>query len=98
MVAPTHTALPRFPLGKIVGTPSALQELEKAGQEPIEFLRRHVCGDWGEVDAEDWQRNELAVVDGSRILSAYRLNNNTKIWVITESDRSVTTVLLPEDY
>ena len=98
MVAPANTTLPRFPLGRIVATPGALRACDEAGQEPIAFLQRHVVGDWGELDAEDWQRNDLAVVEGSRILSAYTLSNHTKIWIISESDRSVTTVLLPEDY
>ena len=61
-------------------------------------LQRHVAGDWGEVCAEDKQSNDHALVEGTRILSAYRAADGTKFWIITEADRSVTTVLLPEDY
>ena len=68
------------------------------GQTPDEFLDRHVKGDWGELDEEDRQANDDALIDGSRILSSYRLSNGTKIWIITEWDRSATTCLLPEDY
>lgn len=97
MVAP-NTQLPRFPLGQIVATPGALTAFEQAGQEPMEFLRRHITGDWGEVGAEDRQANEQAVLHGARIMSVYSLRNGTKMWVITESDRSVTTFLLPSEY
>lgn len=63
----------------------------------MKFLARHLSGDWGEVDSEDKQANDDAVKCGSRILSAYTLND-TKFWIITEWDRSVTTFLLPEEY
>jgi hypothetical protein len=88
----------RFHLGQTVATPGALEALKVAQQEPIEFLSRHVTGDWGEVPPEDAQQNELSVDQGLRILSAYTLNSNVKIWVITEADRSATTILLPEEY
>jgi hypothetical protein len=86
---------PRFPLGQVVATPGALEALEAAGQTPIEFLRRHQCGDWGVVPEEDKQENEFSVQQGFRILSAYILSTGVKIWLITESDRSATTLLLP---
>lgn len=85
-------------LGRTVATPGALAALEEAGQIPAEFLSRHELGDWGEVGPEDWAENELSVREGFRILSVYRLNTSVKIWIITEADRSATTILLPEEY
>lgn len=90
--------LPRFALGQVVATPGALEALEEAGQLPQEFLHRHVVGDWGELDEHDRQANERAVHGGDRILSAYRTKKGAKLWVITEYDRSVTTLLLPGEY
>jgi len=87
-----------FNLGQVVATPGALQALENSAQKPIEFLNRHVSGDWGELDAEDRKENEFSLKKGFRILSAYILNTGQKIWIITEADRSVTTILLPEEY
>ena len=87
-----------FPLGQTVATPAALEALERNGQNSAELLDRHINGDWGEVGAEDWKANDEALVIGERLLSAYSLDDATKIWVITERDRSVTTILLPEDY
>ena len=87
-----------LPLGQIVSTPGALDALAKAGQNGVEFLERHRHGDWGEVDAGDKALNDAAVTDGDRVLSANRLKDGTKIWIITESDRSVTTLLLPDEY
>ncbi len=89
----------RFPLGRIVATPGALRALEEAGQTPAEFLDRHVEGDWGDaLDAEDTQENEFSVEHGLRILSAYTTRSGEKIWIITEADRSLTTILLPHEY
>ena len=87
---------PSFPLGQIVATPNALAQITQ--EDTMAALERHVNGDWGELCAEDKLANDCAVVEGSRILSAYRAANGTKFWIITEADRSVTTVLLPEDY
>ena len=89
---------PLFPLGQVVATPGALAALQEAGQEPIEFLIRHVTGDWGELDAEDIQENEFSLKNDLRLLSAYRTAKDEKLWVITEWDRSVTTLLLPSEY
>ena len=89
---------PLFGLGKIVGKPGALDALIEAEQEPIELLLRHVNGDWGILDDEDKKENELSVKEGFRILSAYNLETGVKIWVITEWDRSATTILLPSEY
>lgn len=85
-----------LPLGRTVITPNALEQLHP--EDVPTALARHASGDWGEVDASDWAANDLSVQDGSRILSAYRDAHGVKFWVITEADRSVTTVLLPEDY
>ena len=92
------TNAPRFALGKLVSTPGALAAFANAGQTPMEFLSRHVVGDWGQVDKADAAENELSVKEGFRILSAYTLRSGTKIWIITEADRSLTCVLLPEEY
>ena len=88
----------KFPLGQVVVTPGALQALEEAGQSPVDFLRRHVVGDWGELGEEDQAENELSVVRGFRILSSYTLSTGEKLWIITEADRSATTLLLPSEY
>jgi hypothetical protein len=98
MAEHAHAAAPLFVLGRIVATPGALAALEKSGETPATFLRRHVSGDWGELDARDWNENDESVKQGFRILSAYRLADGTKIWVITEADRSSTCLLLPEEY
>lgn len=88
----------RIKLGQIVATPGALAALDEAGQNPNEFLERHQSGDWGEVPSEDWNENELSVKEGFRVLSAYTLSTGKKIWIITEADRSATTLLLPDEY
>lgn len=89
---------PLFPLGRIVATPAALEAIAAAKQTPDEFIRRHHTGDWGDLDEEDVKENELSLKEGFRLLSAYHTNNKVKIWLITEWDRSATTILLPEDY
>ena len=91
---------PLFKLGQCLATPAALRALEEVEEYPWQFLSRHVAGDWGIVDEEDKASNDQAVKDGSRILSAYLLNDGqTKIWVITEAtddqgNRAATTILL----
>lgn len=88
-----------LPLGHIVITEGALDAFVSAQASPAPFLARHQRGDWGEVGEEDTIANDLAVLDGTRILSAYWLApNNVKIWIITEWDRSATTILLPSEY
>ena len=89
---------PLFPLGRVVATPAALKALEGAGDDSFPLLAQHVVGCWGELDDEDWQANDRAVKDGTRILSAYRTSSGVKLWIITEADRSATTLLLPEEY
>ena len=88
----------RFPLGRVGATPGALRALEKAEQLPAEFLDRHVNGDWGDVPEEDKQENEFSVERNLRILSAYTTSAGEKMWIITEADRSYTTILLPSEY
>ena len=89
---------PLFTLGRVVATPGALAAIEQSGQQPGDFLTRHVSGDWGEVDAHDIKENEFSLQHGFRLLSAYRTSAGDKLWVITESDRSSTCILLPEEY
>jgi hypothetical protein len=88
----------RFPLGRTVATPGALEALSTNGQSPFEFFIRHGTGDWGDTGPDDRERNEEALKDGSRIFSVYTLRDETRIYVITEADRSATTILLPEEY
>ena len=88
----------RFPPGRILATPGTLAALEEAGAIPSIFLKRQLTGDWGEIDDHDGRENELSVVQGFRLLSAYTLSNGTRLRVITEADRSATTVLLPSEY
>ena len=84
-----------FPLGQVVMTANAAAQL--AAEDIEKALTRHASGDWGEVCEEDRKENELSLKEGFRLLSVYR-SGETKFWIITEADRSVTTVLLPEDY
>ena len=93
----------RFELGQVVATPGALQAMEAAGVTPVDLLRRHLQGDWGDLNAEDKQSNDEAVRDGSRIFSAYILPTDVKLWVITEAKddagkRNSTCILLPDEY
>jgi hypothetical protein len=84
------------PLGQTVATPAAIGVLTQP--DIVAALRRHSAGDWGEIDDHDRAANNDALRSGERLLSAYRSANGTTFWVITEADRSVTTVLLPDDY
>src|SRR5450830_461123 len=89
---------PMFALGQVVATPGALDALTKIGIEPLELIHRHVTGDWGDLCAEDRHQNLFAIRSGLRIFSSYKISAKTKIWIITEADRSATTLLLPEEY
>ena len=86
----------KFRLGHIVATPNALSQLTQ--EDILRGIQRHQAGDWGEVDEHDRQENELSLKEGFRLLSVYRSARGVKFWLITEADRSATTVLLPEDY
>src|SRR2546426_11867890 len=88
----------RFPLGQTFITPGAEEALQIAGQTAIEFLRRHISCDWGELSEVDVRENELSLREGFRLLSNYRTMKGQQLWVITEADRSATTILLPSEY
>lgn len=95
------TRITKFSPGRIGITPGALEVLERSHTEPSELLRRHLAGDWGEVCPEDKRENELSLEKGFRIVSNYPLSDGFdwfKVWIITEADRSSTTILLPEEY
>lgn len=89
---------PKFSLGQLVATPGALEALKDADVGFWPYIRRHLEGDWGDVSPEDADENELSLEQGFRLLSAYNLPGGCKIWIITEADRSATTILLPEEY
>ena len=94
---------PKFHMGKVVATPGAASALQEAGQSPWAFLSLHLEGNWGTVDADDQAANDQALRDGSRILSAYRLNTGVKVWIITTAEddhghRESTAIILPEEY
>ena len=95
---PDHINLPLFSMGQIVATPGSLEVFEQYEDKSIQqYIHNHQHGDWGELCPEDQQSNDYAVKNGGRILSSYLLGHQ-KVWVITEADRSVTTVLLPSEY
>ena len=85
-----------FRLGRIVATPNALQSI--AQEDILMGIKRHQAGDWGDLETADREANDRALKVGERILSAYNGSTGIRFWIITEADRSVTTVLLPEDY
>jgi hypothetical protein len=87
---------PKFPLGQLVATPGALDALAEGSLWP--YIRRHANGDWDDVCDEDKAENEQSLKHGFRLLSAYTLPSGDRIWIITEADRSSTTILLPEEY
>ena len=91
--------IPLFPAGQIVATPGALALLEQANKTPLEFVSRHLRGDWGDdLCQDDKTENELSLKQGFRLLSSYKVTETEKLWIITEADRSVTTLLLPREY
>ena len=87
---------PRFPMGDVMVTELARSQLSQADIDAA--LKRHAQGDWGELEAEDCEVNELALIEGTRLLSAYRSQNGIRFWVLTEASRETTTVLLPSEY
>lgn len=94
----------RFRLGRLMSTPGAVAALQRAGQDPLTFINRHRSGDWGDVCPADARANDEAVShegdldQQGRVLSAYTTKVGGRLWVITEHDRSATTMLLPEEY
>jgi len=93
----------KFPLGQLAATPGALEAMEASGQTAEFFFARHASGDYGEINEEDQQLNDEALIHGDRILSAYRTLKGVKLWIITEAaddngHRAATTILLPDEY
>lgn len=95
---PTEPQWPRFPLGRVLATPGALDLLDRTATNASDLLVRHQSGDWGDVPREDAAENEFSVTHGLRILSSYGVSSTERLWIITEADRSATTLLLPEEY
>lgn len=95
--SPPHAG-PRFQLGRIFATPAALEALGTTGVSIITLLTRHVRADWGDLCEGDRQQDDLALAAELRVLSSYRLPNGEAVWIITEADRSATTIMLPGDY
>jgi hypothetical protein len=93
---PHHDVL--FPFGRLVATPGALNALASSGESPVIYLARHLHGDWGDLNEEDSKANESALIHGDRLFSSYKLKDGSKLWIITEADRSSTTLLLPSEY
>ena len=87
-----------FSLGQVVATPGALEAMDQYAINAADLIQRHQSGDWGNVPLSDAEENMRSVEKGWRILSSYTLGNDQAIWIITEADRSVTTLLLPEEY
>jgi hypothetical protein len=90
------TPMAKFRIGRIMATPHALEAIPN--EDILAGITRHQSGDWGDVDDDDRQANDRALLDGSRLFSVYHSPNRVKFWIITEADRSRTTVLLPQDY
>jgi hypothetical protein len=87
-----------FPLGQVTAARGAISALVETGTNPLLLLERHVSGDWGDVPAEDAEENEFSLRHGFRIVSSYLLDDSRRLWIMTESDRSLTTFLLPDEY
>jgi hypothetical protein len=86
-----------LPLGRVVATPGVLEALSDAGKHPLSYVARHAAGDWAESRGFDRRQNEIALREGYRVFSSYETPSG-RVWVITEADRYVTTILLPEGY
>ena len=93
-----HERRPLFALGRTLATPGALHACEEAEVLPQLLFMRHQSGDWGDLVQEDREANDHALEHGGRLFSAYNLPTDQRLWVITESDRSATTLLKPEEY
>jgi len=87
-----------FDLGQTVMTIGAREALKESNQTANEFLSRHQIGDWGLVCADDRRENDLSVKESFRILSTYKTSEGEKLWIITEADRCLSTILLPSEY
>jgi hypothetical protein len=89
---------PQFTLGQLAVTRGGLEVLVRNGADPLSYLARHAAGDWGDLDDDDRRENDRSLEYGCRLLSAYQLGDGSRIWIITEADRSSTTILLPGEY
>ena len=89
---------PKFELGQLLTTPGALQALSRNGADGSVYADRHRKGDWGNVSDHSVHENERALIQHDPIMSAYTLEDGTRIWIVTEADRGTTTILLPEEY
>jgi hypothetical protein len=98
MESPPDEVRPKFELGAVVATPGALELLQRVGKQPLDYIIRHLQGDWGELDEHDRLVNESALQHGGRLLSSYIVAGDERIWIITEYDRSASTLLLPSEY
>ena len=87
---------PVVPTGCLAATPGVLEDIPLS--ELLAALERHMRRDWGDVCEADWKENDNALKNGERLLSSYHAENGTKFWIITEGDRSYTTILLPSEY
>jgi hypothetical protein len=86
-----------FPLGRVVATPGALAAMTATAVDPASLLARHTVGDWGDISKTDWKENEDSLNKGFLLISSYRLPGGAKVWILTERDRSATTLLLPSE-
>ena len=91
-----HVCTPKFEMGRLVATPGAISALSH--RDVAQAIARHLSGDWGDLNAHDRRMNDQAIESGGRILSEFFAPDGTKFWIITECDRSATTILLPEEY
>jgi len=89
---------PRFQAGRLLVTPGIIALMERGGFNPMPYLRRHLHGDWGDLSPPDLRANRAALRDGDRLFSAYQVTPDLRVWIVTQSDRSATTVLLPDEY
>jgi len=92
----TTVSTAKFPLGQLVATPNALNRLTQ--DDTLSGIIRHQAGDWGDIGEDDRKENDLSLEKGFRLFSVYHTTKGVKFWIITEADRSATTVLMPEDY
>lgn len=92
-----HRKAPLFPLGRILATPGVLEHFDRHEINAQPYLERHQCGDWGDVPTDDKRENDFSVQNGFRVLSAYSAGGE-RFWIITEADRSATTLLFPHEY
>ena len=97
MVSVTFST-PRFQPGHLCMTPRVQALIEQGDLDPVEHLQRHICGDWGDISANDAKANECALRDQDQLVSAYRITDKIRLLIITESDRTVTTLLLGCEY